>query len=82
MIVNGQKRTQIKDLFFHFYIFNKDISLNIYDTNMKCSTGVKRIRREGTMSQIFDLGLIFHFILKKTPTFYHFFIYNFLHCIR
>ena len=59
------KRDTNKKPIFHFYFFNKDISLNIYDKNMKCSTGVKRIHTEGTVSQIFDLGIIFHFIKKK-----------------
>ena len=65
MITNGQKKSQIKNIFFHFYFLNKDISLNIYDKNLKLLTGVKHIHMEGTVSQILYSGRSFYFISKN-----------------
>ena len=56
---------KIKTDFFHFYFLNMDISFNIQVTEMKLCTGVKNIHMEGTVSQIFDIGLSFDFILKN-----------------
>ena len=46
------------------------------------STGVTNIHVEGTMIQIFDLGLNFDFIFKKRVTFVHFLKLNFLDFIK
>ena len=54
-----------KKLFFHFYILNKDFWLNIKGKILKFSTDVKDIVVEGSVSQIFDLGLSFCFISKN-----------------
>ena len=55
---------QIKTDFLHFYFFNMDISFDIQVTEMKSLKGVKNIQIEGTVSQIFELGLGFD-IMKK-----------------
>ena len=54
-----------KKHFFHFYFLNKDFWLNIKVKILKFSTDVKNIVMEGSMSQIFDLGLGFCFISKN-----------------
>ena len=56
------KKQKIKDLFFHFYFLNMDILLNNELPVMKFCTDVKNIHMEGTLSQIFYLGLGFNFI--------------------
>ena len=50
---------------FHFYFLNKDFSLNIVVNVLKSFTDVKNILIEGSVSQIFDLGLGFYFMLKN-----------------
>ena len=65
VIINVQKKTQIKKLFFHFYFLNKDISFVIQNKQMRFSTDVKHFHVEGTVPQIFDLGLSFYFISKN-----------------
>ena len=54
-----------KKHFFHFYFLNKDFALNIEVNVLKISADVKNILMQGTVSQIFDLGLSFCFIYKK-----------------
>ena len=59
-----------------------DISLGICFSGMKfCIVGHK-VLLEGTVSQIFDLGLSFYFMLKKRVTFGHFLKLCFLDCIK
>ena len=57
MIMNGPMHEQIYKLFFHFNLLNKDISLISKIKSLRFSTCVKNIHLEGTVSQIFDLGL-------------------------
>ena len=59
------KKQKIKDLFVHFYFLNMDILLNNDLPEMKFCTDVENIHMEGTMSQIFYLGLSFNLILKN-----------------
>ena len=47
---------------FHFYFLNKDFSLNIEVNVLKSFTDVKNILIEGSVSQIFYLGLSFCFM--------------------
>ena len=54
-----------------------DISLDIKVTYIRFSAYVQNIHMEGTVSQIFDLGFSFCFILKKRVTFCHFLKVNF-----
>ena len=54
-----------KKHFFHFYFLNMDISLNIWLKILKSFTDVKHIYMEGSVSQIFYLGLGFCFIPKN-----------------
>ena len=49
---------------------------------IKFYTGVKHILLEGTVSQIFDLGLSFLFYAKKRVTFDHFSKLYFLDFIK
>ena len=44
------KEKQNKNLFFHFYVFDKDISLNIWEKIIKLWTDVKNIHMEAIMS--------------------------------
>ena len=50
-------------IFFHFYLWVKDISVNITQSDMKFIRDDGDIALEGTISQISYLGLLFH--LKK-----------------
>ena len=54
-----------KKHFLNFYFVNKNFSLNIEVNVLKFSIDVKNILMEGTVSQIFDLGLRFCFISKN-----------------
>ena len=54
-----------KKLIFHLHFFNKDFWLNFEVKLLKFSTDVKHIVMEGSVSQIFDLGLSFCFISKN-----------------
>ena len=65
-IINGsKKKKQTKNLFFHFYFLNKDISLNIRVRELRFGTYLNNIHMEGTVSPIFYLGLSFYFIPKN-----------------
>ena len=55
----------ILNLFSHFYFLNMDISLNIQTLAIKFYTGVLNIPLEGSVSQIFYLGLSFYFMIKN-----------------
>ena len=44
---------------------NKDYSLNLHGINMKFETHTLGILIEGTVSQIFYLGLTFYFMVKN-----------------
>ena len=48
--------------FFHFYLLNKDFSLNAEVKVLKYSIDVKNILIVGSVSQISDLGFSFCFI--------------------
>ena len=50
---------------YHFYSFNMDISLNIQVSDTKFSTVGDNNRMQGTMSQIFYLGLSFYSCQNK-----------------
>ena len=52
----------IQNQFLHFYFLNIDISLIVEIAVIKSNTDVKNIHMEGTLSQIFYLGLSFYFI--------------------
>ena len=54
----------ILNLFFHYYLLNMDISLNIYTLVMQFYTCVLNIPLEGSVSQIFYLGPGFYFMTK------------------
>ena len=56
------KKQQIEHLIFHFYFLNSDISIIIELTVIPFYTDVKNISVEGTVSQIFYLGLSLYFI--------------------
>ena len=58
----GFKKKQILNEIFHFYFLNSDILLIIKITIIKFYTDIKNIHMEGTVSQIFYLGLSFYFI--------------------
>ena len=59
-----------------------EISANIIVTEIKFSTEINNIHMQGTMSQIFYLGLSFFFYIKKRVTFSDFFKHHFLHYIK
>ena len=50
---------------FHFYFLNKDFLLNIEVNVLKSFTDVTNILIEGSVSQIFYLGLSFCFMSKN-----------------
>ena len=59
------RNSLILNQFYDFYFLNMDISLGIYFPGMTfCIVGHK-VLLEGTVSQIFDLGLSFYFMLKN-----------------
>ena len=51
--------------FFHFYLLNMDISLNIKVTCIKSLTQVNNTHVQGTVSQNFHLGLSFYLMLRN-----------------
>ena len=57
------KKQQIKYQFFHFYFLNCDISLILEITVITFYTDVKNIHMEGTVSQMFYLGLSFYLFM-------------------
>ena len=63
------KKQIIKNLFFHFYFLAKDFSLNTVAMHLKFYTHVDNILMEGTVSQIFYLGLSFDFMTKNGKLF-------------
>ena len=48
--------------FFFLYFLNKDISFNIPQQVLKFDIHVIQGHTEGTVSQIFDIGLSFYFM--------------------
>ena len=74
----------LKTLIFHVYFFNMDISLIIAPICLNIYMCIAEIWMEGSVSQNFDLGLSFCFMLcrrrnfekeykksQKLPVFYH-----------
>ena len=74
----------LKILIFHVYFFNMDISVIIALISLKTCMCVAGICMEGSVSQIFELGLSFCFMVcrrrnfekkyknsQKLPVFYH-----------
>ena len=55
----------ILNLFFHFYVLNMDILLNIYTLVITFYTDILNFPLEGTVSQIFYLGPGFYFMTKN-----------------
>ena len=55
----------LKILIFHVYFFNVDISLIIALICLKECMYIADIGMEGSMSQNFDLGLSFYFMLCR-----------------
>ena len=72
----------ILNQFFDFYLLNMDISLRICFPGMQFCIVGQKVVLEGTVSQIFDLGLSFYFYVKKRVTFGHFLKLSFLDCIK
>ena len=54
---------------FFLYFFNKDISFNIPWKLMKFTIHALEGHSEGTVSQIFDLGLSFYFMQSRKKSF-------------
>ena len=51
-----------KNLIFHVFFFNKDISVTTLDITMTFSMTALNIHYEGSLSQIFYLGPNFYFM--------------------
>ena len=51
-----------KNLIFHVFCFNKDISVTTLDITMTFSMTALNIHYEGSLSQIFYLGPNFYFM--------------------
>ena len=58
-----------KHTFFHIHFFNMNISLVIKVTIMKIAIHVAGIHYEGRVSQNFDIGPSFYFILCRRVDF-------------
>ena len=56
-------------LFFHFYFLNRDFPFTFISPPLQVGNLVDNIHLEGTVSQIFHLGLSYHFILKNGKLF-------------
>ena len=65
----SSKKQHVKNLFYHFYFLNKDISqIQVRARVMKFQTSVKNIDMEGTVSQaLFRSSFLFY--LKKQVIF-------------
>ena len=59
------RKLLILNQFFDFYFLNMDIALGICLPSMKFCTVSHRILLEGSVSQIFYLGLSFYFMPKN-----------------
>ena len=59
-----------KNNFFHIYSFNMDIYLIMKITGIKLVKHVAEIRLEGSVSQNFDIGLSFCFMLCRRLNFF------------
>ena len=68
MIVLIYQKNLIKNHFFHFYLLNIDISVTIMVLDLTLSLRVPKVLIEGSVSQIFDLGLSF-ILCQKTGNF-------------
>ena len=53
----------------YLYFLNKDISVTIYNTSLEFKICIHEIIMEGSMSQIFDLGLSFYSIKSRKMKF-------------
>ena len=54
-----------KNLIFYDIFFNTDISITNQDIAMKFCIAILHINCEGSVSQIFDLGPSFYFMLSR-----------------
>ena len=61
--------TENESSIFNLYFLNKDISLTNIVKKMKFSRVVLHALAEGSLSQIFDLGLSFYFMLCRKKYF-------------
>ena len=59
----------LKTLIFHVYFFNMDISLIIAPIRLKICMFIAEICMKGSVSQNFDLGLSFCFMLCRRRNF-------------
>ena len=50
--------------FLNFYFLNVDISVTMHDLNLRLYRCIQYIAVEGTVSQIFDIGPSFFFLIK------------------
>ena len=76
------KWPESEKLLFNFYLLNQDISSNINKLrSTKSWISMDEIHMQGTMSQIFDIGLSFEFIkcrnlcFKKSPKSFRFLVF-------
>ena len=68
--------TNFYNIFLHFYFFNIDISFTIRVMDLKLSVCGHNNLPEGSLSQIFLLGLSFDFMIKIVNFFVIFFNMN------
>ena len=54
----------LKLIFFHLYFLNIDISVAVHSIKLRFSVCVLKVLLGGIVSQNFDLGLTFDFMLK------------------
>ena len=64
-IILDSRKVWILNLFYHFYFLNMDISLNIEVSIIKFATGIDKNHMQGTLSQIYYLGLGFYFMANN-----------------
>ena len=53
----------LENIFFNFYFLNKDFSFTIMNFYTKFLPGVENILTQGSVSQNFDLGFCYFFIM-------------------
>ena len=53
----------VENHFFHFYFSNNDFSFTINSLSIKLFLVIKNIHMQGSVSQNFDLGFFFFFMM-------------------
>ena len=65
MLTSRSDKIHFYNIFFYFYFLNVNISVTPSSSSIKCYPLVNNISIEGTLSQIFNLGPSFYFMIEN-----------------